>query len=144
SRLALVGVGLGLLGVLAIAAPSFSVHSSEQTVAYTMLLAASAAWAISIVFVRKHGFIATPLVLAPWQMLVSSVILLPAALIREGAPPAIGASGIAVLAYVGPIATAFAYWAIVEVGRHLPARKVSMALLATPSLGTLISTLTLG
>jgi len=144
SRLALVGVGLGLLGVLAIAAPSLSVHGTAQAVAYTMLVAASAAWAISIVFVRKHGFTATPLVLAPWQMLVASAILFPLAMIREGMPAAIDASGIAVLAYVGPIATAFAYWAVVEAGRYLPARTMSMALLATPSLGTLISTLTLG
>ena len=48
------------------------------------------------------------------------------------------------LAYVGPIATAFAYWAVVEAGRHIRASTMSMALLMTPSLGILISALTLG
>jgi len=45
---------------------------------------------------------------------------------------------------VALIATAFAYWAVVEVGRHIRASTMSMALLATPSLGILISALTLG
>lgn len=99
---------------------------------------------ISIVFVRSHRFVATTLALAPWQMLVAAVLLLPLALGVEGSPPPIGARGAASLAYVGPIATAFAYWAVVEVGRHFHAATISMALLATPSLGILISALTLG
>jgi drug/metabolite transporter (DMT)-like permease len=53
-------------------------------------------------------------------------------------------SGALALAYVGPVATAFAYWAIVESGRHFPASTISMALLAAPSLGILISALSLG
>jgi probable blue pigment (indigoidine) exporter len=77
-------------------------------------------------------------------MLVAVALLCPVAIAVEGGPPAIGADGMASLAYVGPIATAFAYWAMVEVGRHLRASTISMALLATPSLGLLISALTLG
>jgi drug/metabolite transporter (DMT)-like permease len=45
------------------------------------------------------------------------------------------------LAYVAPVATAFAYWAVVEAGRRFAASTVSMALLATPALGLLISSL---
>jgi O-acetylserine/cysteine efflux transporter len=144
TRLAMLGVAVGLLGVFAIAAPSFHLHGRDQILAYAMLMGAAAAWAISIVFVRSHRFAATALALAPWQMLVAAALLLPLALVIEGAPPAIGARGAASLAYVGPIATAFAYWAVVEVGRHFRAATMSMALLATPSLGILISAVTLG
>ncbi len=144
SRLAMFGVAVGLSGVLAIAAPSLNLEGKGQIVAYAMLMGAAAAWAISIVFVRSHQFAATALALAPWQMLVAAVLLLPLALGVEGSPPPIGASGAASLAYVGPVATAFAYWAVVEVGRHFRAGTISMALLATPSLGILISALTLG
>jgi drug/metabolite transporter (DMT)-like permease len=144
SRPARFGVGLGLLGVLIIAAPSVHPKGAEQILAYVMLLGAAAAWAISIVIVRAHRFTATALALAPWQMLVAAWLLLPLALVVEGAPPSIGVSGAASLAYVGPIATAFAYWAVVEAGRHIRASTMSMALLATPSLGILISALTLG
>jgi drug/metabolite transporter (DMT)-like permease len=143
SRAALFGIALGLLGVLAIAAPS--VHGGpKQTIAYVMLSGAAASWAISIVAVRAHRFTATTLALAPWQMLVAAWLLLPLAIVFEGAPRPIGISGAASLAYVGPIATAFAYWAVVEAGRHFQASTMSMALLATPSLGILISALTLG
>jgi drug/metabolite transporter (DMT)-like permease len=141
---ALLGVGVGLLGALVIASPSFQRDGSSQILAYAMLLGAAAAWAISIVFVRAHRFDATPLVLAPWQMLVAAALLCPLAIAVEGRPPAIGAGGMASLAYVGPVATAFAYWAVVEVGRHFRASTVSMALLATPSVGLSISALTLG
>jgi drug/metabolite transporter (DMT)-like permease len=108
-----------------------------------MLVAAAAAWAGPIVFVREHRFAASPLALAPWQTLVAGVILLLVAFATEGALPPIGTRALLALAYVGPVATAFAYWAIVDVGRRLPASALSVALLATPGLGLLISALTL-
>jgi drug/metabolite transporter (DMT)-like permease len=135
---------MGLLGVLAIAAPSLHVDGNDQILAYAMLMAAAAAWAISIVFVRWHRFSATALALAPWQMLVAAVLLLPLAIAVEGPLLPVGVRGVAALAYVGPVATAFAYWAVVEAGRRFPASTMSMALLATPSLGILISARTLG
>jgi drug/metabolite transporter (DMT)-like permease len=144
SRRALFGLGLGLVGVLTIAAPSIRPKGATEIVAYVMLLGAAAAWAISIVAVRAHRFTATALALAPWQMLVAACLLLPLAIAVEGAPPPIGITGAASLAYVGPIATAFAYWAVVEAGRHIRASTMSMALLATPGLGILISAFTLG
>ena len=143
SRRALGGVGIGLLGVLLIAAPALATGGRAEAPAYAMLLGASAAWAISIVFVRGHRFAASPLALAPWQTLVATAVLLPLAIVVEGPPRDVGARGIATLAYVGPVATAFAYWAVVDVGRHFRASTISMALLATPSLGLLISAMTL-
>lgn len=144
SRRALVGVGVGLAGILVIASPALQRGGHGQVLSYAMLLGAAAAWAVSIVFVRGHRFEASALALAPWQALVAAALLCPIAIITEGSPPAIAARGAASLAYVGPIATAFAYWAVVEVGRRVPASTISMALLATPSLGLLISALTLG
>jgi len=144
SGAALLGVGLGLLGVLTITAPSVHAEGAEQILAYVMLLGAAVSWAISIVTVRAHRFSANTLALAPWQMVVAACLLLPLAIVVEGRPRPIEISGAASLAYVGPIATAFAYWAVVEAGRHIRASTMSMALLATPGLGILISALTLG
>jgi len=143
SRRSLLGIALGLVGVLAIAAPSLQVRAADQVLAYAMLLGAAACWAICIVAVRAHRFAASALALAPWQMLLAACLLLPVAIAVEGAPQAVTVTGAASLAYVGSIATAFAYWAVVESGRHFPASTMSMALLATPSLGILISTLVL-
>jgi len=139
-----VGVALGVLGIAIIAWPSLQAHSGEQLVAYGLLLAAAGFWAISIVNVRGHEFVGTALALAPWQMLVAATILLPVAIATEGPFPRLNANGLLALAYVGPIATAFAYWAIVDLGRQLPATTLSMALLATPSLGIMISAVALG
>jgi drug/metabolite transporter (DMT)-like permease len=138
------GVALGVSGIFVIAAPSIHLKESSQISAYALLVAAAAAWAIAIVFVRAHAFIASALSLAPWQMLVAAGLLLPLALVFEGRPTAFGLDVAASLGYVGPVATAFAYWAVVQAGRHVRASSMSMALLATPSLGILISALTLG
>ena len=143
SRRALSGVVTGLLGIVVIAGPALQRGGRGQLVSYAMLLGASAAWAVSIVFVRAHRFHASALSLAPWQMLVAATLLCPLAVVVEGPPRPIDAHGIVALAYVGPMATAFAYWAVVEAGRHFRASTISMALLATPSLGLLISAFTL-
>jgi drug/metabolite transporter (DMT)-like permease len=144
SRSGLLGVVLGIAGALAIASPSLRPANGGQALSYGLLMCAAAAWAISIVFVRGHRFSVSALELAPWQMLVAAGILLPLAFLVEGTPPPIDSNGGASLAYVGPIATAFAYWAVVEAGRHFPASTISMALLAAPGLGILISALLLG
>ncbi|MFZ2159870.1 MAG: DMT family transporter, partial [Bradyrhizobium sp.] len=143
-RRAVLGAAIGLVGVVAIAAPSLHADGKDQIFAYGMLMGAAAAWAVSIVFVRGHRFTATALALAPWQMLVAAVLLLPLAITFEGPLSSTGVRGAAALVYVGPVATAFAYWAVVEAGRHFRASTLSVALLATPSLGILISSLTLG
>jgi drug/metabolite transporter (DMT)-like permease len=143
SRRAMVGVGLGILGVLTIAAPAIYLNGPAHVLAYLMLVAAAAAWAVTIVIVRAHRFTATALALAPWQMLVAACLLLPLAIVAEGTPSAIGVRGALSLAYVGPIATAFAYWAVVEAGRQFRASTMAMALLAAPTLGILISALSL-
>jgi len=141
---AALGVVVGLSGIIAIALPSLLRGGASLVPAYAMLVAAAAAWAVSIVVVREHRFEASPEALAPWQTLVAGVILLFVAVVTEGAPPLMTTRALLSLAYVGPVATAFAYWAIVDVGRRLPATTLSVALLATPSLGLLISALTLG
>ena len=107
-----------------------------------MLLCAAAGWAVSIVFVRAHRFQASALSLAPWQTLTAALLLLPCAIGVEGARPSLSLRAVASLAYVGPVATAFAYWAVVEVGRYLRATTVAVTLLAVPSVGLIISALT--
>src|SRR5262245_32188282 len=134
-----IGVGAGLAGVLVIASPALQRTSHDQLTPYGLLMCAAAGWAVSIVFVRDHHFQGSALALAPWQMLLAALLLLPAAIAVEGAPRRLNLRGVASLAYVGPIATAFAYWAMVEVGRHVRATTISTALLAVPCLGLLIS-----
>lgn len=140
----LLGVGLGVAGALAIAGPSLHANAGREMLGYGLLLVAAAAWAISIVAVRAHRFASSTLALAPWQMLLAACLLLPPAAGIEGGPRPLGAVAAASLAYVGTVATAFAYWAVVEAGSRVPATTLSMALLATPALGILLSAVLLG
>jgi drug/metabolite transporter (DMT)-like permease len=133
------GVAIGCAGIAVIASPSFSI-GGKQALAYAMLMGAATAWAITIVTVRGHRFTSSALSLAPWQMLIAAGLLFPIAAYVEGAPRQVSLAGIATLAYVAPVATAFAYWAVVEAGRRFAASTMAMALLATPSVGLLIST----
>lgn len=144
SFLTLIGAGLGVVGIATIAAPGAWIEGEGQRDGYLMLIAASISWAINIVFVRANRFATGTLALAPWQCSLATLLLLPAALFVEGGPPAIGRQAGASLAFVGPVATAFAYWGVMEVGRHMQARTLSMALLATPPLGIAFSALILG
>jgi drug/metabolite transporter (DMT)-like permease len=137
SRIA-AGVVIGCAGIAIIASPSF-VAGGRQAMAYAMLMGAAAAWAITIVTVRGHRFESSALSLAPWQMLIAAALLLPVAIFAEGSPGKFTLIGAATLAYVAPVATAFAYWAVVEAGRRFAASAMSVALLATPSFGLLIS-----
>jgi drug/metabolite transporter (DMT)-like permease len=132
------GVIIGCAGIIVIASPSFAV-GGDQAVAYALLMGAAAAWAIAIVTVRGHRFKSSALSLAPWQMLIAATLLLPLALSVEGPPRHFTLVGAVTLAYVAPVATAFAYWAVVEAGRRFAASTISMALLATPCFGLLIS-----
>jgi drug/metabolite transporter (DMT)-like permease len=132
------GVMIGCAGIVVIASPSFVV-GGKQAMAYAMLMGAATAWAITIVTVRGHRFTSSALSLAPWQMLIAAALLLPVAISAERLPDQIPLLGAATLAYVAPVATAFAYWAVVEAGRRFAASTISMALLATPSFGLLIS-----
>ena len=85
----LAGVGTGLAGVLVIVSPALLQGQRSQLASYGLLLCAAAAWAVSIVFVRVHRFQTSALALAPWQMLVAALLLLPLATILEGAWPRI-------------------------------------------------------
>lgn len=143
TRRALLAVALGAIGACVIAAPSLHVANTRQLVAYALLIAAAGAWATSIVYVRAHRFAAMPSQLAPWQMLLACLVLWPVAAILEGSPQVPSPRALVSLLYVGPVATAFAYWAVVEVGRRISASTVSVALLATPPLGILFSTVSL-
>jgi drug/metabolite transporter (DMT)-like permease len=143
TRRALAGVGTGLAGVLVIVSRGLQHGAGGQLVSYALLLCAAAAWGVSIVFVRAHRFQTSTIALAPWQMLVAAGLLMPLAMTLEGRWPAMTIRAVAVLLYVGPIATAFAYWAAVDVGRSVRATTMSMVLLAVPGLGLLLSAIVL-
>jgi drug/metabolite transporter (DMT)-like permease len=110
-----------------------------------MLIASAVVWAFTIVHVRGHRWQATPLDLMPWQLLLGGTVLLPLALVIEPHPDlGWGWPLIAVLAYNGPVATAFCYWAFVTINRSLQATTTSMGSLGVPVVGVLAAAIALG
>lgn len=145
-RRKLAGLGLGLAGLILLFEPgSFDWSNTEALWGNALLLTGAFLWGLAILHVRGHRWQATALELAPWQLLLGALPLLAVALIVEG-PSAIDWSpeSLAVLAYNGPIASGFCYWAAVTVTRRLSALTASLAFLAVPVMGLASAALALG
>ena len=108
-----VGLGLGVLGLIAIFNPvAFDWHDRSAVAGNAALLLAAMLWAASIVHNRSHRWHSTPFQLAPWQALLAAAILLPVAFLFEGLPNVVwNATSLSMLLYAGIPGTALAYWA---------------------------------
>ena len=142
----LAGLCLGLGGIVVLFNPmGFDWGNAAALLGNGLLLLAALIWAIGILHVRGHAWRASPLELAPWQMLVGLVPVTALAAIIEGAPRLDRSFELAwVLIYNGTLATAFAFWAAVTVNRLLPALTVSLSFLCVPAGGLVFSSLLLG
>lgn len=146
NRRKLLGLALGLGGVAVLFNPlGFDWASREVLIGNGLLLAAAFSWSLAILHVRVHTWESSPLQLAPWQMVLA---IPPLALLSWFSEDwsAIRWSGelAVILAYNGPLATAFCFWAVVSVNRALPATTTSLSLLAVPVAGVLASAVFLG
>lgn len=146
TRLKALGLLLGLAGLAVLFNPlHFAWHDRAQLLGNGALLLAALLWSGAILHVRRHRWTASPLELAPWQMLVAVVPLSALALALEGLDWARWSWELgAVLAYNGPLASAFCFWASTMVSRDLPAITASLGFLGVPVCGVLVSTLWLG
>lgn len=142
----LAGLCLGLGGIVVLFNPmGFDWGNAAALLGNGLLLLAALIWAIAILHVRGHVWRASPLELAPWQMLIGLVPVTALAAIVEGVPRPDGSFELAwVLIYNGTLATAFAFWAAVTVNRLLPALTVSLSFLCVPAGGLVFSSLLLG
>lgn len=141
-----VGAVLGLAGIVLLFDPThFDWNDGRVVLANAALLGASFSWAIAILLIRAHRWRGTPLQTAPWQMLIGVVLVLPLAWTIEG-PPLVGWGWPAVpaLVYTGTLATAFAFWSLIVLGRALPATTVAVGSLGTPALGVVAAAIALG
>lgn len=141
-----VGLGLGVLGLLAIFNPvTFDWRDRGAVVGNAALLLGAMLWAASIVHNRSHRWCSTPFQLAPWQALLAAAILLPVATLLEGKPHiAWNTTSVAMLLYAGIPGTALAYWAAAVSSSELPAATTSIGLLAAPAISILVALLVLG
>jgi probable blue pigment (indigoidine) exporter len=79
-----------------------------------------------------------------WQLTWGGLLLLPAAVLVEGAPPVLGVNAILSFTYVTVVATAIAFAAWFAGLKHLPAGTVGLIGLLNPVTGVLLGTLVAG
>jgi drug/metabolite transporter (DMT)-like permease len=142
----LAGVAVGLLGLVVLFNPlAFDWTDRAVILGNAAIIAAAVLWAASIVHIRGHRWRATPFDLVPWEMLLATAIVTPAALLDSG-PPTVEWTGrlMALLLYAGVPGTAVAYWATAVASRNLPAVTTALGLLTTPVVSVVVATLWLG
>ncbi len=146
NKLRLFGILLGIVGVAILCGPSLvDMESNNDFFGHTLLLAAALSWAIAIVSIKAIAWHCTPFQLAFWQNIVATILAAILALFIEGVPnftltPTLTWQ----LAYSGLISTAFGFWGMTAINRHLSAIITSLGLLATPIFGMFFSQYVLG
>ncbi len=133
----LLGAGVGVAGV------ALTVFTGAEGVNPWGVAASVAAMVLSSVgFILAKRWSGGVDILAStaWQLTAGGLVLVPMAIVFEGAPPAVDAPAIGAYAYVSVIATAVAFTAWFTGLRHLPAGTVGLIGLLNPVTGVLIGT----
>jgi drug/metabolite transporter (DMT)-like permease len=146
TRARLAGIVAGLGGLAVILAPQ-SLHWTEgrTLMGSGFVMLGAVFWAVNIISLRRHRWIATPFQLLFWQVLIAGLVLPGAAIAIEGLPSVILTSRlVTLLAYNGVIGTALAYWAMSMINKSLPALTTSLGILATPVAGLASAAIILG
>lgn len=146
TRWQILALVIGMSGIALIVSPLEMDWSKPGVVmGCAFLILAAIAWSIVIIHVRRHTFIARPIELAPWQMTLAAIPLAIAAVVVEGSPASIEWSPnlIALLAYVGPVATSACFVISSEYGRRVTTFAMSNITLGVPVVGVVASTILL-
>ncbi|MCQ4162602.1 DMT family transporter [Roseomonas sp. GC11] len=111
-----------------------------------LLLAAAICWSVVILQIRRHRWTASPLALAPWQMLLATLPLAGLAYAVDGAPTGIAVTPrlLELLFFIGPVATSACFVISAEHGRRISAFAMSNFTLGVPLIGILSSVALLG
>jgi probable blue pigment (indigoidine) exporter len=137
----LVGAGVGLGGVvLLLATDATAVDPLGIAASVTAMLLSS----FGYVLAKRWRDDTEVLAVTAWQLIAGGIMLVPAALLVEGAPPALGGVEIAAFAYVGLVATALAFVAWFSGLARLPAGTVGLIGLLNPVTGVLMGVLIAG
>lgn len=141
-----VGLAVGLSGLVVLFNPlGFDWASRETLLGNGFLMLAALTWAIAIVVARTNEWTTTPLQLSPWQMLIATAVIAPAAFTFERFDDIHWSSELAaVMAFNGPVATAFCFLGALIVARDLPVLTTSMGFLGVPVAGVAFSAIALG
>jgi drug/metabolite transporter (DMT)-like permease len=142
----LAGALLGLIGLIVILNPaSIDWANTNVVLGAGMVILAAISWAGNIIYIRAHRWIASPLQLLIWQVLVATIVLSVSATIAEGLPRVEWSWRLVLLfLYSGLIGTVLAYWAMSMVNKSISALTTSLGTTATPLVGIASAAILLG
>lgn len=132
------GAAMGVIGVLAIVGAATTETPVLGVLAAVTAMAMNAVGAVLSQRWRGEHDVRT---VTAWQVSLGGLILLAAALLVEGAPPALDGPAVAGFAYISLIATAVAYLAWFGGLQRLPAATVGVIGLLNPVTGVLLGVL---
>jgi len=137
--LVLTGAGAGIGGVVLLLGTGSTTVDLRGVAASVAALTMSSA---GYVLAKKWGRAGDgPLATTSWQLIAGGLVLIPFAVVVEGAPPYLDLPAIAGFAYVGLVATALAFTAWFTGLRHLSASTVALIGLLNPVTGVLLGLL---
>lgn len=142
----LAGALLGLIGLAVILNPaSIDWTNTNVLLGAAMVILAAISWAANIIYIRAHRWIASPLQLLIWQVLVATIVLSVSATIVDGLPHVEWSWKLVLLfLYSGLIGTALAYWAMSMVNKSISALTTSLGTTGTPLVGIAAAAILLG
>ena len=137
----LTGAAAGIAGVcLLLGAGSTAVDLRGVAASVAALTMSSCGYVLA----KKWGRADGPLATTSWQLIAGGLVLVPFAVIFEGAPPSLDGPAFGGFAYVGLVATALAFTAWFTGLRHLSAATVGLIGLLNPVTGVLLGVLVSG
>ena len=137
-RLSLLGAGVGIGGV---ALMLLGDAGAIDPLGVLASLAAMLMSAVGYILTKKWSPELDVLALTSWQLIAGGLVILPIAVLVEGAPPALDAQALGGFAYVTVVATALAFAAWFSGLRHLDAGTVGLVGLLNPVAGVLLGVL---
>ena len=142
----LMGLVIGLGGLAFMFNPAaFDWSDPDVLIGNGMCILAAMSWSIAILHMRRQSWTLSPLQLAPWQLLVATIVTLPFTLLLETRSDIqMGWPLLALVAYGGIIGTGVGIWAVTSTVRYLGPVTASVGMLGGPVFATTLSVLLLG
>ncbi|WP_378144927.1 DMT family transporter [Cnuibacter sp. UC19_7] len=138
---AVIGAALGIVGVVVmLAGGGGAIDGWGLAASLTAMLMSS----VGFVLARRWSDGVDALSLSAWQLIAGGLVLLPPALLLEGAPPPVDAVSLGGFAFVSIVAGAIAFACWFSGLKHLDAGVVGLIGLLNPATGVVLGTVLAG
>jgi len=131
-------VGAALVGAVGVALLVLRSPGHVDAVGLAAAFGSVLVSALGYVLVKRWPAPVDNLTLVSWQLVVGGVLLVPVALVVEGAPPALDLPAVGGFVWLGLVGTGLAYYCWFLGLRSMPAGVVSLIGLVNPVVGTML------